>query len=57
MFRDLFKPTISYFSYLVMATAVTVAWQMDFSGYALLAWAGITVAGGFVEGIAEAALK
>jgi hypothetical protein len=53
----LFAPTISYFGYLTMITALVVAHQMEFTPMSVLAWLGITVAGGFIEGFLSEALN
>lgn len=53
----LFAPTISYFQYLTMIAALVIAHQMDFTPASILAWLGIVVAGGFIEGFLSEAMK
>ena len=53
----LFAPTISYFGYLTMIAALVVAYKMDFTPMSVLAWLGITVVGGFIEGFLSEAIS
>lgn len=50
----LFAPTLSFFQYLVISAAILVAALMGFSPLAAIAWLGIVIVGGAVEGIVEA---
>jgi hypothetical protein len=49
----LFAPTISYWQWLVMSTGLALALWLG-NGWGLIAFLGIVIVGGAVEGIVEA---
>lgn len=51
MKRFLFAPTISFWQWLVMSGGLAVAALMGFTPYGALAWFGIVVVGGAIEGV------
>lgn len=51
MKRYLFEPTISRWQWSVMTIGLGVAALMGFTPYGALAWLGIVVVGGAIEGV------